>query len=90
MRLYDADEIAQVCKEKYQTKEVLARKFAMRAAPKKPRKPRAVAVRDDDEYDSNQLVCDRCGAKAAIECTEERCYRCCSDQFRYRHNARVF
>jgi len=91
MRLYDTSEVAQVCKEKYQTKEKLARKFAMRDAPKKPRKPRARAVRDydddndDDDRETNHLVCDRCGETGAIECTMERCCHCCDDLSCFRH-----
>lgn len=93
MRLYDDGEVAAVCKSKYQTKEVLARKFAMRAQPRAPRvrapRVRAPRVQDFNDDDSNQgsndLVCGGCGNTAAVDCTLDRCCHCCNDPCCIRH-----
>jgi len=84
MRLYDEGEVAAVCKSKYQTKEVLARKFALRAQPRAPR-VRAPPVQDFSDEGSNDLVCGGCGNTAAVDCTLDRCCHCCSDPYCNRH-----
>jgi hypothetical protein len=88
MRLYDEGEVAAVCKSKYQTKEVLARKFAMRAQPRAPRvrAPRVQEFDDDSSNEgSNDLVCGGCGNTAAVDCTLDRCCHCCDDPCCIRH-----
>ena len=59
MHRYDAEDVAKVCMDKYQTKEKLARKLAMRDAPKKPRKRRVLADSDDDDDSEESDVLDR-------------------------------